>query len=528
MAFEKLEDLKNRKAKILAGGGEELAQKQHSDGKLTARERIELLFDQDSFVEIGAFVRHRCTNFGMEDLDAPGDGVITGYGKVDGRLVYAYSQDSTVSSGALGEMHAGKIVTIMEHAMRIGAPMVGLCDSGGARIQEGVDVLSGYGRILRARTLASGVIPQITAIMGNCGGVASYSSALSDFLFMVEHTSSIFVAGPQVIEAHTGEKFTKEQLGGADVHRAKSGVSHFTAPDDESCIAGIRHLLGFLSANNLEFSPMLAYDESPDTSVGSLDELFCDEGFAGGSLGSSAEDLPNAYNIKDVLAVLVDHGEYMEYQTEYAPNIVTAFARIDGRAVGVVANQPAHQDGVLDLLASEKAARFIRTCDAFNIPILNLVDVPGFARSAFQEHQGLVRHGAKLMYAYAEATVPKITVVLRRAYGGSYLAMCSKELGADLVLAWPSAEIAIMAPTSAARIVYHEKISNSDDPVATRQSCIQEYRTEYASPYKAAERGYVDDIIIPSKTRMRLIEAFDMLASKRVAKPAKKHGNIPL
>lgn len=515
MSVNKLSDLKQRKEKILAGGGSKRIEKQHASGKLTARERLHLLFDEHTFVELDAYVKHRCTNFGMEKVDAPAEGVIIGYGKVDGRLVYAYSQDFTVVGGSLGEMHAAKICKAMDNAMKVGAPIVGLNDSGGARIQEAVDALSGYGKIFYKNTMASGVIPQITAIMGPCAGGAVYSPALTDFVFMVDKTSQMFITGPQVIKTVTGEDVTAEALGGAMTHNSVSGVSQFMAPNDEACIAEIRRLLSFLPSNNMETAP--EFECTSD--INALNE----------ALDTFIPDNPNKpYDMHDVIQAIVDQGDFMEYLPHFAKNIITGFARINGKSVGIIANQPKVLAGCLDVNTSDKSARFIRTCDAFNIPLLNLVDVPGFLPGKGQEHEGIIRHGAKMLYAYSEATVPKITLIVRKAYGGAYLAMCSKDLGADLVLAWPSAEIAVMGPQGAANIIFRNEIKDSDDPVSTRNRVIQEYTDEFATPYKAAERGFVDDVIEPSATRPRLVDAFDMLSSKRESRPTKKHGNVPM
>ncbi|OJV62514.1 MAG: methylmalonyl-CoA carboxyltransferase [Clostridiales bacterium 38-18] len=515
MSVNKLDDLRQKKAKILAGGGTKRIEKQHESGKLTARERLDILFDEGSFVELDAFVKHRCTNFGMEEVDAPAEGVVIGYGKVDGRLVYAYSQDFTVVGGSLGEMHAAKIVKAMDNALKMGAPIVGLNDSGGARIQEAVDALSGYGKIFYRNTLASGVIPQITAIMGPCAGGAVYSPALTDFIFMVNQTSQMFITGPQVIKTVTGEEVTAEALGGAMTHNSVSGVAQFMSDNDEACILEIRRLLSFLPSNNMETAPEYLCEGD----LSALDE----------SLNTIIPENPNKpYDMFDVIRALVDEGDYMEYQPHFAKNIITCLARLNGKTVGIIANQPKVNAGCLDVNASDKSARFIRTCDAFNIPLLNLVDVPGFLPGTTQEYGGIIRHGAKMLYAYSEATVPKLTMITRKAYGGAYLAMCSKDLGADLVLAWPSAEIAVMGPQGAANIIFRGEIQSSENPVETRARVIQEYTDEFATPYKAAERGFVDDVIEPAQTRARLIDAFDMLASKREIRPSKKHGNIPL
>ncbi len=515
MAMNKLDDLRQRKQKIVLGGGVDRIKKQHAKGKLTARERINLLFDEGTFVEMDAFVKHRCTNFGMEKTVAPGEGVVTGYGQVDGRVVYAFSQDFTVIGGSLGEMHASKICKVLEYATKVGAPVVGINDSGGARIQEAVDALSGYGKIFFRNTIASGVIPQITAIMGPCAGGAVYSPALNDFIFMVDKTSQMFITGPQVIKTVTGEEVTAEALGGAMAHNATSGVAQFFEQNDEECIAEIRRLLAFLPSNNTETAPVF---ESEDDINKIIEEL-----------NTIIPDNPNkAYDIKDVIKALADGGDFMEYQEHFAKNIVTGFIRLNGQSIGVVANQPKFLAGCLDISASDKAARFVRTCDCYNVPLLNLVDVPGFLPGTAQEHGGIIRHGAKMLYAYSEATVPKVTMILRKAYGGSYLAMCCKELGADIVLAWPTAQIAVMGASGAAEIIFRKEIGGADDPVAERQRLIDNYESEFSTPYKAAERGFVDDVIEPSASRPRLIDAFNMLASKRENRPGKKHGNIPL
>lgn len=512
---DRIERLLETKEKIKLGGGEERIKKQHERGKLTARERINLLLDEGSFIELDAFVKHRCTNFGMEKVEAPGDGVVTGYGTVDGRLVFVYAQDFTVLGGSLGEMHAAKINKVQDMALKMGAPIVGINDSGGARIQEGVDSLSGYGKIFFRNTKASGVIPQITAIMGPSAGGAVYSPALTDFIFMVEKTSQMFITGPQVIETVTGEKVTQEELGGAHTHNAISGVAHFQDSTEEESIQRIRTLLSYLPSNNLETSPVYEVNDDINRIEKKLEEI--------------VPTNPNKpYDMKEIIRLLADHGEFFEVQENFAQNIIIGFIRLNGKTVGVVANQPRILAGCLDINSSDKAARFIRTCDAFNIPLLNLVDVPGFLPGTDQEYGGIIRHGAKMLYAYSEATVPKVTLIIRKAYGGAYLAMCSKELGADQVYAWPNAEIAVMGPEGAANIIFRHDIKDSDDPMETRQEKIKEYRDTVANPYIAAERGYVDDVIVPSITRPRLISAFDMLESKRETNPAKKHGNLPV
>lgn len=515
MAMNKLDDLRQRKQKVALGGGVERIEKQHAKGKLTARERINLLFDEGTFVELDAFVKHRCTNFGMEKVNAPAEGVVTGYGQVNGKVVYAFSQDFTVVGGSLGEMHASKICKVLEYAVKVGAPVVGLNDSGGARIQEAVDALSGYGKIFFRNTIASGVVPQITAIMGPCAGGAVYSPALNDFIFMVDKTSQMFITGPQVIKTVTGEEVSAEALGGAMTHNSVSGVAHYFEQTDEECIEEIRRLLGFLPSNNTEPAPVFQTEDDINRIITELDTIIPDN--------------PNKpYDVKNIITALADDGDFMEYQEHFAKNIVTGYIRINGQSVGVVANQPKFLAGCLDINASDKAARFVRTCDCYNIPLLNLVDVPGFLPGTAQEYGGIIRHGAKMLYAYSEATVPKVTLILRKAYGGSYLAMCCKELGADIVLAWPSAQIAVMGASGAAEIIFRKEIKGADDPVAERQRLIDNYESEFSTPYKAAERGFVDDVIEPSSSRARLVDAFNMLASKRENRPGKKHGNIPL
>jgi len=511
---EKLEQLKTIRKKLEEAGGQKRIDKQHESGKLTARERINLLFDEGTFVEMDAFVKHRCVNFDMPSTEAPAEGVVTGYGKVNGRLVYAYAQDFTVIGGSLGEMHAAKICKALDLAARMGAPVVGMNDSGGARIQEGVDALSGYGQIFYRNSINSGLIPQISVIMGPCAGGAVYSPALTDFVYMVDKTAHMFITGPQVIKAVTGEDVTAENLGGAMLHNSVSGVAQFVSPGDRECLGEVRRLLSFLPSNSREEPPVYA-GPGMDGLIAELNDIIPLES-------------KRAYDVKEVILRLADNRDMLEVSQHYAQNMVTCFIRINGKSVGVIANQPQVIAGCLDINASDKAARFIRTCDCFNVPILNLVDVPGFLPGTDQEYGGIIRHGAKMLFAYSEATVPKVTVILRKAYGGAYLAMCSKDLGADVVLAWPSAEIAVMGPDGAANIIFKNDIQNSQNPAATRQEKIVEYTNEFATPYKAAERGFVDDIIEPSQTRLRLINAFEMLAAKSQKLPAKKHGNIPL
>lgn len=512
---DKLTELQYRRSKIENGGGEAKIKKQHDSNKLTARERINALLDADSFVEIDAFVTHRCTEFGMDATEAPGEGVVTGYGTVDGRLVYVYSQDFTVIGGSLGEMHAKKICKVMDMAAKMGAPIIGMNDSGGARIQEGIDALSGFGEIFFRNTINSGVIPQISVIMGPCAGGAVYSPAITDFIFMVDKTAKMFITGPQVIESVTGEKVSAEELGGSTVHATKSGVCHFTASSDEECIAQIRELLGYLPSNNLEEAP---YEATTD-----------DVNRISGKLATIVPDNTNqAYDVKEVIAEVVDNGKFFEVQKDFAQNIVVGYARMNGMSVGIVANQPKVKAGSLDRDASDKAARFIRTCDSFNIPIITFTDTPGYFPGVAEEHGGIIRHGAKLLYAYSEATVPKINVITRKAYGGAYIAMSSKHLDTDVVMAWPTAEIAVMGPEGAANIIFKNDIAQSDNPIATRKDKIQEYKNKFATPFAAAQRGYVDDVIEPDSTRPKLIAALEMLSSKRDSRPAKKHGNLPV
>lgn len=515
MSIDKINDLHSRLETIYAGGGEKRIEKQHKSGKMTARERINQLMDAGSFVELDAFIKHRCTEFGMEKEVTPAEGVVTGYGTVDGRLVYIYAQDFTVSGGSLGEMHAKKICKVLDLAMKMGAPVVGVNDSGGARIQEGVDALSGYGQIFYRNTMASGVIPQLSVIMGPCAGGAVYSPALTDFIFMVDKTSQMFITGPQVIKAVTGEEVTAEELGGGMTHNRTSGVAHFLSDNEQACIDDIKRLLSFLPSNNMETAPLFEIQDD----LNRIDE----------ALNTILPDNSNkAYDMKDIIRTVADNGDFFEVQPHYAQNIITGFLRLNGASIGVIANQPKVLAGCLDINASDKAGRFIRTCDAFNIPILNLIDVPGFLPGTTQEYGGIIRHGAKMLYAYSEATVPIVNVITRKAYGGAYLAMCSKDLGADMVFAWPQAEIAVMGPEGAANIIFKRDIENADNPAQARTEKIQDYKDRFATPYIAASRGYVDDVIEPATTRQRLISAFEMLASKREARPSKKHGNLPV
>lgn len=512
---DKLMDLQQRRAAVEAGGGEAKVKKQHEAGKKTARERIAALLDEGSFIEVDAFVEHRSNEFNMPETKAACEGVVTGYGTVDGRLVFVYSQDFTVIGGSLGEMHAKKICKIMDMAEKMGAPIIAMNDSGGARIQEGIAALSGFGEIFRRNTHLSGVIPQISVIMGPCAGGAVYSPAITDFIFMVEKTSQMFITGPAVIKSVTGEDVTGEELGGANAQASKSGVAHFTAKDEDECIAQIKKLISYLPSNNLEDAPT----EIPADEINRLSDR----------LTAIVPDEPNkAYDVKEVIAELVDSNSFMEVQSEFAKNIVIGFARMNGMTVGIVANQPNVMAGSLDVNSSDKVARFVRFLDSFNIPIITLTDVPGYLPGVHEEHNGIIRHGAKLLYAYSEATVPKINVIMRKAYGGAYIAMSSKHLGADAVFAWPTAEIAVMGPEGAANIIFKNDIAQSDDPIKTRAEKIQEYRDKFANPYEAAKLGFVDDVIEPDSTRPRIIAALEMLASKRETRPSKKHGNIPV
>ncbi len=511
----KIQRLRELKAQALQGGGPERIERQHKAGKLTARERLELLLDPGSFREIDMFVTHRETRFGMDKRKYLGDGVVTGWGTIDGRLVFVYSQDFTVMGGSLGEAHAQKIVKVLEMAMKNGAPVIGINDSGGARIQEGVVSLAGYGDIFYRNTLASGVIPQIAAIMGPCAGGAVYSPALMDFIFMVRGTSYMFVTGPDVVKAVTHEDVTFEDLGGADVHATKSGVAHVVADSEADALYLIRKLLGYLPQNNMEDPPFVDTGDDPLREDPELDRIV-------------PTDPSKPYDVRDVIRRVVDNGEFFEIHETYAANIVVGFARLGGYSVGIVANQPAVLAGVLDIKASEKAARFVRFCDAFNIPIITFVDVPGFMPGTVQEHGGIIRAGAKLLYAYSEATVPKLTVILRKAYGGAYDVMSSKHLGADVNFAWPTAEIAVMGPEGAVKIIFRRELAQAEDPAAKQEELVAQYRREFAHPYIAASRGFIDEVIEPRETRPRLINALHMLANKREHRPPKKHGNIPL
>lgn len=513
--IDKINELHAKKESISLGGGADRIAKQHESGKMTARERLNLLFDENSFVEIDAFVETRSIEFGMQKKKVPGDGVVTGYGTVNGRLVFVSSQDFTVIGGSLGEMHAKKITKVMDMAMKMGAPFISINDSGGARIEEGIDSLSGFGDIFFRNTLASGVIPQISVIMGPCAGGAVYSPAITDFIFMVEKTSQMFITGPQVIKAVTGEDVSFEKLGGADTHNSTSGVAHFKSSSETECIEEIKRLISFLPDNNLSDAP---YEPKGDD-LNRIDEELND---------IIPEGANKPYDMLEVITRIVDNGDFLEIQKRFAKNIIIGFGRMNGSTVGIIANQPNFMAGVLDVNSSDKAARFVRFCDAFNIPVITLTDVPGYLPGVGQEHNGVIRHGAKLLYSFSEATVPKINVILRKAYGGAYIAMNSKHLGADMVLAWPSAEIAVMGPDGAANIIFRKEIQSAENPVEARNAKIEEYRSKFSNPYVAASRGYVDDVIEPATTRQRLINALEMLASKRENRPAKKHGNIPL
>jgi len=506
-------DEMNQRASL--GGGADRVAKQHAAGKLTARERVELLLDPGSFVEVGRFVTHGCTDFGMEKQKVLGDGVVTGWGTVDGRKVCVFAQDFTVFGGSLSGAYAQKICKIMDLALKIGAPVIGLNDSGGARIQEGVESLAGYADIFLRNTLTSGVVPQISAILGPCAGGAVYSPAITDFIFMVEGTSYMFITGPDVIKTVTHENVTKEELGGATTHASKSGVCHKVAPDDGACIALLRELLSYLPQNNTEEPPRRASADPVDRDVPALDTMI-------------PVDSNKPYDIRDVIRAVVDDGTLFEIHEAYARNIVVGFARVGGRSVGVVANQPMFLAGCLDIQASLKAARFVRFCDCFNIPLVTLVDVPGFLPGVQQEYGGIITHGAKLLYAFAEATVPKITVITRKAYGGAYDVMASKHIRADVNLAFPTAEIAVMGPDGAVNIIHRGEIEKSADPAATRAAFVNDYRDKFANPYKAAELGFVDEVIYPRQLRRRLHEALELLKDKRDSNPRKKHGNIPL
>jgi propionyl-CoA carboxylase beta chain len=510
-----LNALDERLRRASLGGGTERLERQHREGKLTARERVEALLDEGSFEELDALVEHRCLDFGMPDQKVPGDGVVSGYGRIDGRLVYVFAQDFTVFGGSLSETNALKICKVMDLAVKMGAPVIGLNDSGGARIQEGVASLGGYADIFVRNTLASGVVPQISAIMGPCAGGAVYSPAITDFNIMVKDTSYMFVTGPDVIKTVTHEEVSKEELGGAITHNARSGVAHFAAEDDRACTALIRELLSFLPSNNLEEAPPRPTNDPPERESEELDTLI-------------PAEASKPYDMKTLLRAVVDDGRFLEVHELFAPNIVVGFARFAGRSVGIVANQPAVLAGCLDIDASVKAARFVRFCDAFNLPLVTFEDVPGFLPGTAQEFGGIIRHGAKLLYAFAEATVPKITVITRKAYGGAYCVMSSKHIRTDLNYAYPMAEIAVMGPEGAVNILYRREIAAAADPDALRAQKIAEFRERFASPFVAAERGFVDEVIAPRHTRKKIVAGLEMTRGKRDRNPPRKHGNIPL
>ncbi len=491
------------------------AERQHKRGKLTARERLDLLLDPGSFVEFDALAQHRSYNFGLEERRPFGDGVVTGYGTIEGRKVCVFSQDFTVFGGSLGEVFAEKVVKIMDLALKLGVPMIGINDSGGARIQEGVVSLAGYADIFHRNVRSSGVIPQISVIAGPCAGGAVYSPAMTDFILMVEGISQMFITGPEIIKTVTGETVTLEELGGAGTHNSVSGVAHFAAADEEELFAQTRALLSFMPSNNLEDAPYTPPTDDPTRADSELDTIIPDQS-------------NKPYDILDVITRVVDDGDFLEVQARFAPNIVVGFARLNGRAVGIVANQPRHLAGTLDINASDKAARFVRTCDAFNIPLITFVDVPGFLPGIEQEYGGIIRHGAKLLYAFSEATVPKLTVITRKAYGGAYCVMCSKHIGADLNAAWPQAEVAVMGAEAAVGLLYRRELADATDPAAQAAELAHEYRARFANPYEVAARGYIDAVIEPSQTRPWLIKGLEMCISKRESGPPRKHGNIPL
>ncbi len=507
--------LRERKTTARQGGGPDKIAKQHARGRMTARERLELLLDKDSFRELDVFVTHNSTDFGLAEQKFLGDGVVTGYGTIDGRLVYVYSQDFTVFGGSVSHSHAMKICKVMDMALANGSPMIGLNDSGGARIQEGVHSLAGYAEIFYRNTIASGVIPQISVIMGPCAGGAVYSPAITDFVVMVKETSHMFVTGPDVIKTVTHEDVTFEDLGGAVVHASKSGVSHFAADSEEDALFLVQNLVSYLPSNNMEDPPRMTAQDDPLRQASELDGI--------------VPDNPNKpYDMKEIIKYVMDDGQFLEIHENWAQNIIVGFARLGGRTVGVVAQQPQVLAGVLDTEASQKSARFVRFCDAFNIPLIVLEDVPGFMPGITQEHGGIIRHGAKLLYAFCEATVPKLTVIVRKAYGGAYCVMNPRHIGADLVLAWPSAEIAVMGPEGAVSIIFRRELNEADDQVARKAELVADYRARFANPYVAAAAGYIDNVIEPHETRTRLINALEMLRNKQRSLPAKKHGNIPL
>ncbi|WP_059058251.1 acyl-CoA carboxylase subunit beta [Halobacterium hubeiense] len=512
---ERIEELREKTERALLGGGEDRIESQHDKGKMTARERIDYFLDDGTFNEFDQLRTHRSHNFGMEEKQLPGDGVVTGYGEVNGRTVFVFAHDFTVFGGSLGEVFAEKVTKVMDKAVEVGAPVIGLNDSAGARIQEGVDALGGFAEIFTRNEKASGVVPQISAIMGPCAGGAVYSPAITDFIFMVKDTSHMFITGPDVIETVTGEQVGFEELGGATTHSSESGVAHFACDSEEEALDQIKRLLSYLPQNNVEDPPRVEPYDDPERRDDALETIVPDEP-------------RKPYDMTDVVGSVVDENSFFEVQENYAKNMVVGFARLDGRSVGVVANQPRVSAGTLDIEASEKASRFVRFCDSFNVPIVTFVDVPGFMPGTDQEHNGIIRHGAKLLYAYSEASVPLLTVITRKAYGGAYDVMASKHLGADVNYAWPTAEIAVMGPKGAVNVLYREELEDAENPDELRDQLIDEYREEFANPYTAADRGYLDAVIEPTETRPRLIQDLEMLASKREDSPDKKHGNIPL
>jgi propionyl-CoA carboxylase beta chain len=512
---EKLNQLRELREAAIHSASEAAVEKQHARGKLTARERIDKLLDPGTFEELDTFVRHRTHDFDMQKNRPWGDAVVTGYGQIDGRTVFVFSQDFTVFGGSLGEVMAAKMVKVMDMAAKVGAPVIGLNDSGGARIQEGVVSLGGYGDVFVRNVQCSGVIPQISVIMGPCAGGAVYSPAMTDFIFMVKETSHMFITGPDVIKTVTGEEVEFEELGGAMTHNSKSGVAHFAAEDEESCLEDVRYLVGFLPSNNLEMPPRVEPYDDPEREEEALGTIV-------------PADPQKPYDMREVVSLVVDDGEFFEVHEHFAQNIICGFARLDGYSVGIVGNQPKHLAGVLDIESSEKAARFVRTCDAYNVPLITFTDVPGFMPGTGQEWNGIIRHGAKLLYAFTEATVPKLTVVTRKAYGGAYDVMNSKHMLADFNFAWPTAEVAVMGPEGAVNIIYRKDLAASPTPDERRGKLMDDYKARFASPYAAAERGYIDDVIEPQQTRPKLIRALRTLQTKRVEQPKRKHGNIPL
>ena len=513
--INKLNELLRKRQESLEGGGQRRIEAQHKRGKLTARERLDLLLDEASFEELDPFVTHRSTNFGLADQKYLGDAVVTGYGTVNGKLIFVYSQDFTVLGGSLSEAVSDKICKVMDRAMDVGAPVVGLIDSGGARIQEGIDSLAGYSSIFERNVVSSGVIPQISVIMGPAAGGATYSPALTDFIFMVEGTGQMYITGPDVIRSVTGEEVSHEDLGGAETHTSKSGVAHFSEKDEPSCLSKVRELLGFIPQNNMENPPLVNTSDEPDRRAESLNTIIPDN--------------PNQpYNMLDVINEIVDDGIFFEVHENFAPNILVGFSRLAGHTIGLISQQPNQLAGVLDIDASVKAARFVRFCDAFNIPILTFIDVPGFMPGTTQEYGGIIRHGAKLIFAYAEATVPKVSVLIRKAYGGAYIVMSSKNLRGDINYSWPTGEVAVMGADGAVNIIHRSSLKDSEDPESLRESLVSEYKGNLMNPYVAAGRGMIDDVISPHETRPKLIKAFRMLRNKRETLPPKKHGSIPL